>query len=143
MALFTSKAGFVTGAASGIGRASALAFAAEGAAVVVSDLEASRADGETVVRLIEEKGGTASFVSADVRNADDVENLVAATVSAHGAWISRSTTPGSTRAAAPSTCRSVTSTTSSPPLAVFLAAEHGHSISGQMLPIDGDSKAAQ
>jgi|GEM_PF-1417128 len=72
MSTFNGKAGYVTGAASGIGRASAIAFAAEGASVVVSDLETKRKDGEAVVRLIEKNGGKATFVAADGRKADDV-----------------------------------------------------------------------
>ena len=58
MGLVEGKSGLVTGAAGGIGRATALAFAREGAAVAVNDLEARRADGEETVRLIEGAGGT-------------------------------------------------------------------------------------
>ncbi|TMM23326.1 MAG: SDR family NAD(P)-dependent oxidoreductase, partial [Actinobacteria bacterium] len=53
------KAGLVTGAASGIGRACAVRFAEEGASVVVADLESSRADGEETVRMISDAGGRA------------------------------------------------------------------------------------
>jgi NAD(P)-dependent dehydrogenase (short-subunit alcohol dehydrogenase family) len=57
------KAGLVTGAAGGIGRATAVAFAREGAAVVVADLEQRRSDGEETVRLVEADGGRAAFVA--------------------------------------------------------------------------------
>jgi NAD(P)-dependent dehydrogenase (short-subunit alcohol dehydrogenase family) len=79
---FEGKAVLVTGASSGIGRATAEAFAREGARVVVADVldDAGR---ETVER-IEAAGGTATFVSADVSNAADVENMVRHARSAYG-----------------------------------------------------------
>ena len=49
--MMAGKAGIVTGAAGGIGRATAVAFGREGAAVVVADLASRRADGEETVRL--------------------------------------------------------------------------------------------
>ena len=52
MSLFSGKAGFVTGAAGGIGRASAIAFARDGASVIVADTEASRARSEETVEMI-------------------------------------------------------------------------------------------
>jgi len=82
--LMEGKAGLVTGAASGIGRATAIRFGREGAAVVVADLEASRAAGLEVVAEIEAAGGTAAFVACDVTNAEEVEALVARTVELHG-----------------------------------------------------------
>jgi NAD(P)-dependent dehydrogenase (short-subunit alcohol dehydrogenase family) len=83
--LVEGKAGLVTGAAGGIGRATALALAREGAAgVLVTDLEAKQAEGEETVRLIEETGGRARFVAGDVTSASDQEALVAATVEAFG-----------------------------------------------------------
>lgn len=84
MGLVDGKSGLVTGAAGGIGRATALCFAAEGAAVVVNDLEDRRADGEETVRLIEEAGGRAAFVAADVTSEADQQRLVAETVAAFG-----------------------------------------------------------
>jgi len=84
MGLVEGKTGLVTGAAGGIGRATALAFAREGATVVVSDLEPRREEGEETVRLIEEAGGRALFVPADVTSSADQQALVAETVAAFG-----------------------------------------------------------
>ena len=84
MGLFEGKAGLVTGAAGGIGRASAIGFAAEGGSVVVSDLESSRALGEETVSIIEATGGKAIFVAGDVSDNDSVKNLVDQTVATYG-----------------------------------------------------------
>jgi NAD(P)-dependent dehydrogenase (short-subunit alcohol dehydrogenase family) len=78
------KAGLVTGAASGIGRATAVRFAQEGAAVVVNDVEAQRVGGEETVRLVEAAGGRAVFVAADVSVEDDQRRLVRECVAAFG-----------------------------------------------------------
>jgi NAD(P)-dependent dehydrogenase (short-subunit alcohol dehydrogenase family) len=78
------RAGLVTGAASGIGRATAIAFAATGASVVVSDLEAQRTGGEETVRRIAEAGGTATFVACDVAVPEQCEALVDAALAAYG-----------------------------------------------------------
>jgi NAD(P)-dependent dehydrogenase (short-subunit alcohol dehydrogenase family) len=82
--LVDGKSGLVTGAAGGIGRATALCFAREGAAVAVSDLEGRRADGEETAQLIEAAGGRAIFIAGDVTSASDHERMVAETVSAFG-----------------------------------------------------------
>jgi NAD(P)-dependent dehydrogenase (short-subunit alcohol dehydrogenase family) len=79
---FSGKVALVTGGASGIGRASAVAFAREGASVVVSDVAVE--GGEETVRLIEEAGGEATFVRADVSDAEEVETLIRRTVEAYG-----------------------------------------------------------
>ena len=79
---FSGKVALVTGGASGIGRASAQLFAKEGASVVVSDVAVE--GGEETVRLIEEDGGEASFVEADVSKAAQVEALVGRAVEAYG-----------------------------------------------------------
>ncbi len=75
--LMDGKVGLVTGAASGIGRACAVRFAAEGATVLVADLESARAGGEQTVEEIRAAGGEAEFVACDVSRAADNEALVA------------------------------------------------------------------
>jgi NAD(P)-dependent dehydrogenase (short-subunit alcohol dehydrogenase family) len=82
--LMEGKAGLVTGAASGIGRACAVRFGQEGASVVVSDLESSRAGGEETVRMIVDSGGTAEFFPCDVSSSTDCEALVARVVETYG-----------------------------------------------------------
>jgi NAD(P)-dependent dehydrogenase (short-subunit alcohol dehydrogenase family) len=82
--LLEGRAGLVTGAAGGIGRASAIAFASEGAAVVVSDLEGRRDEGELTVAMITKAGGEAFFHPADVAEPDDQQDLVAVTVARYG-----------------------------------------------------------
>jgi NAD(P)-dependent dehydrogenase (short-subunit alcohol dehydrogenase family) len=79
---FEDHVAVVTGAGSGIGRASALAFAREGAAVVVADIDAT--GGEETVALVEQSGGTACFVSTDVSRADDVRRMVDTAVTRYG-----------------------------------------------------------
>src|SRR4030095_9993069 len=71
---FEGKVALVTGAASGIGRASALAFAREGAKTVVADILVE--GGEETVRIIKEAGGDALFVRTDVSKAAEVERLI-------------------------------------------------------------------
>lgn len=83
MKLFDKKTIIVTGSASGIGRATALLFSSEGANVIVSDIQEKEAI-ETV-KLIEEKGGIASFVGCDVSNESDVKQLVDRTLDKYGA----------------------------------------------------------
>lgn len=71
---FTDAVAVVTGAASGIGRAVALAFAAEGARVVVSDVD--EAGGAEAVSRIEDAGGQAVFERCDVSDAEQVAALI-------------------------------------------------------------------
>jgi NAD(P)-dependent dehydrogenase (short-subunit alcohol dehydrogenase family) len=79
---FEGKVALVTGASGGIGRASAVAFAASGASVVVSDV--NEAGGEETVALIAAAGGKAVFQRCDVSNGADVKSLVARAVSEYG-----------------------------------------------------------
>ncbi|MFN8529231.1 MAG: SDR family oxidoreductase [Anaerolineae bacterium] len=82
MALLQGKIALVTGAASGIGRATALSFAREGASVIVSDMNAE--GGSETVRLIMAAGGQAFFHAADVSKADQVEALIHAAITHYG-----------------------------------------------------------
>jgi NAD(P)-dependent dehydrogenase (short-subunit alcohol dehydrogenase family) len=79
---FTGKTVLITGGGSGIGRATALAFASEGAAVAVAGRRREPLD--QTVRLIKDAGGRASAVTADVSSPTDAERLVAATADRHG-----------------------------------------------------------
>src|SRR5687767_1059848 len=76
------KVALVTGGSSGIGRAAALAFAAEGAKVVVADVVDPARD--ECARLVREGGGEALFVQADVSNAEQARAAVEAAVGAYG-----------------------------------------------------------
>jgi NAD(P)-dependent dehydrogenase (short-subunit alcohol dehydrogenase family) len=79
---FTDKTVVVTGAAQGIGEAYAKGLAAEGANVVVADLNAEA--GEQVAKQIEAEGGTAMFVGCDVSSAESAAALVEQVESAYG-----------------------------------------------------------
>lgn len=83
--LLERKVAIVTGAASGIGRAVALAYAREGARVVVSDIDED--DAQETIRLIgaARPGAEAIFVRADASKAEDLEALVSRTVERFGA----------------------------------------------------------
>ncbi len=79
---FQEKVVLITGGSSGIGRATALAFAREGARVVIASRGRER--GEAVLRELQEAGAEAAFVPADVSKADQVEALVHGTVERFG-----------------------------------------------------------
>jgi NAD(P)-dependent dehydrogenase (short-subunit alcohol dehydrogenase family) len=79
---FAGKVAFVTGAANGIGRAAALAFARKGANVVVADI--SEQGNQDTARMIEEAGGRALAVRCDVTRAEDVKAALDKAVAAFG-----------------------------------------------------------
>jgi NAD(P)-dependent dehydrogenase (short-subunit alcohol dehydrogenase family) len=78
----TGKVAFVTGAGSGIGRATALAFAHAGANMVVADI--SEQNLQDTVRLIAELGGRALAVTCDVRRSEDVKAALDKTIETFG-----------------------------------------------------------
>ena len=80
--LLAGKVGLVTGAGSGIGQATAAAFAREGAKVVVADVDAE--NGRKTVKQIEKQGGQAFFVPCDVSKQDDVAKMVTLTIETYG-----------------------------------------------------------
>jgi len=80
--LVDGKIALVTGGGSGIGRATALTFACEGAKVVVADVVVD--GGEETVRLIKAAGGEAIFVKADMARAAEVEAIVQKAVATYG-----------------------------------------------------------
>ncbi|MGO4904248.1 SDR family oxidoreductase [Flavobacterium sp. W20_MBD1_R3] len=77
---FKNKVALVTGGASGIGRATALAFAKKGAKVAVADWK----ENDEMVDLIKELGSEAIFIKCDVSKTDDVKAMVAQTIAAFG-----------------------------------------------------------
>lgn len=82
MTLLQEKIGLVTGAGQGIGRAIALAYAREGASVLVADYNAET--GADTVATIEAAGGNATFVHGDVSSEASVKEMVEAAVAQYG-----------------------------------------------------------
>jgi NAD(P)-dependent dehydrogenase (short-subunit alcohol dehydrogenase family) len=76
------KIALVTGGASGIGRATALTFAREGAKLVIADMNED--GGQQTVHMIQENGGEAIFVPVDVSHATEVEAMISTTVETYG-----------------------------------------------------------
>jgi NAD(P)-dependent dehydrogenase (short-subunit alcohol dehydrogenase family) len=76
------KVALVTGGASGIGRATALTFAREGAKLIVADM--NEEGGHQTVHMITENGGEATFVQVDVSQATAVEAMISKTVETYG-----------------------------------------------------------
>jgi len=82
MGKLDGKVALITGAGSGIGRATALLFVSEGAKVVVADYVPE--GGEETVKMIGEAGGDAIFVEVDVSKTADVQRMIKATVDTYG-----------------------------------------------------------
>lgn len=82
MSEFSDKVALITGGGGGIGRATALAFASQGAKVVIGNRNIER--GREVAHEIHETGGEASFLQTDVRIAAEVEALVAHAIATYG-----------------------------------------------------------
>jgi glucose 1-dehydrogenase len=83
--LLDGKVAVITGASSGLGRAMAINFAAEGAAVVIGDVREDPLEGgEGTVQLITRSGGDALFVRTDVATWKDIDALISTAVDRHG-----------------------------------------------------------
>jgi len=76
------KVALITGAATGIGRASAILFAKEGAKIVIADI--NEKDAVETVRTIKQDGGEATFVLTDLRQTSQLENMVRVAVNTYG-----------------------------------------------------------
>jgi len=76
------KVALITGSGSGIGRATAVLFASEGAKVAVNDINEN--DGRTTIEMISQNGGTSFFHRADVTKNDEVESMVQSVVQKYG-----------------------------------------------------------
>ncbi|MBX9606831.1 MAG: SDR family NAD(P)-dependent oxidoreductase, partial [Gammaproteobacteria bacterium] len=80
--LLQDKAIIITGGSTGIGRATALRAAQEGAKLIIADVNVQ--DGEAVTAEIKAAGGVAQFVRTDVTVTAQVQAMIAASVSAYG-----------------------------------------------------------
>ncbi|MCH1625743.1 SDR family NAD(P)-dependent oxidoreductase [Ferdinandcohnia quinoae] len=78
----SNKIAVITGAGSGIGRASSLKLASDGATVVVVDF--NKETGEETLKLVKEQGGEGIFIQADVSKTEDVQNYVNKAVETYG-----------------------------------------------------------
>lgn len=82
--LLAGKTAIITGAASGLGRATALAFAKQGASVVCADIYPSSSYGQATHELITQQGGRSSFIKTDVSNEKSMRALIGNTVAGFG-----------------------------------------------------------
>jgi len=82
MKRFDGKVTVITGGGSGVGRATALRFAADGSKVVVADIDTK--DGEETINRIKSENGEALFVKTDVTKADEARSMVEQTVKKYG-----------------------------------------------------------
>jgi NAD(P)-dependent dehydrogenase (short-subunit alcohol dehydrogenase family) len=115
----------ITGALTGIGRATALAFAREGASIVVSGRHDDK--GRALVAELQELGAEAGFIRADVRNEDDVKNLVDRTVERFGRLdvaINNAGTEGKTGPITAQSAESYAATFDTNVLGVLLSLKH-------------------
>ncbi|TAK75835.1 MAG: glucose 1-dehydrogenase [Aquabacterium sp.] len=115
----------ITGALTGIGRATALAYARQGARVIVS----GRRDeaGEALARELRALGADAAYLRADVRNEDDVRRLVEQTVERHGRLdvaVNNAGTEGSPAPLAEQDAANYAATFDTNVLGVFLSLKH-------------------
>src|SRR5271170_2171087 len=79
--LLEGKIALITGCSSGIGRATAINFAREGAIVTGADV--NREGGEATIKMIRDAGGNAEFALAEVADPAQVQNLIGGIVKAH------------------------------------------------------------
>ncbi len=82
MGRLDNKVAIITGAGSGMGKATAVLFAKEGAKVVIAEIAAKA--GEETVRIVKEGGGEAIFVKTDVSKAQEVKEMVKAAIDTYG-----------------------------------------------------------
>jgi NAD(P)-dependent dehydrogenase (short-subunit alcohol dehydrogenase family) len=82
MAAFTGKVALVTGGSAGIGRATAVAFAREGAKVVVASRRMK--EGDETIQLVRQAGSDGFFIKTDVAKAADVRAMVEKTIATYG-----------------------------------------------------------
>jgi len=76
------KVGIITGSGTGIGRAEAILFAAEGAKIIVSDLDSN--GGLETVKMIQDKGGEASFFRVDITKSEEVKAMISFCIKTYG-----------------------------------------------------------